>query len=51
MTAHHRGAISMVVEQHRTGRDDRAGELGDDIAATQSAEITHMAAMRARLQP
>jgi uncharacterized protein (DUF305 family) len=51
MTAHHRGAISMVVEQHRTGRDDRAGELGDDIAATQSAEITHMTAMRARLQP
>jgi uncharacterized protein (DUF305 family) len=50
MAAHHQGAISMVVQQHRTGTDDRAGELGDDIAATQSAEITHMDAMRARLQ-
>jgi len=49
MITHHRGAITMVVQQHKSGVDERVGELGDDIAAAQSAEITKMQAMLDRL--
>ncbi|MGE9807362.1 DUF305 domain-containing protein [Janibacter sp. G1551] len=49
MIAHHEGALDMVVERSRVGRDVWVERLGDDIVATQQAQINHMERMRARL--
>jgi uncharacterized protein (DUF305 family) len=49
MTAHHRGAIEMVVAQHASGTDDTVGLLGDEIVVTQQTQINHMAEMLDRL--
>jgi uncharacterized protein (DUF305 family) len=49
MTAHHQGALTMVVEQHRTGTDDVVTQLGDEIHVTQSVQIGYMREMLDRL--
>ena len=49
MTTHHEGALVMALQQRKTGTDDRATELSDDISVTQSVEIGHMRAMLTRL--
>lgn len=49
MITHHEGALMMALEQRKTGTDDRATELSDDISVTQSAEIRHMRQMLTRL--
>ena len=49
MTAHHRGALAMVLDQQRTGRDDRVTQLGDEVHVTQLAQINHMRGMLDRL--
>jgi uncharacterized protein (DUF305 family) len=51
MITHHEGALVMALEQRKSGTDDRATELSDDISVTQSAEIGHMRAMLTRLGP
>jgi len=42
MVAHHEGAIAMVTDVLRTGRDQRIGELATGIAAEQQAEIARL---------
>ena len=49
MTAHHEGALRMVVQQHRDGTDDVVTQLGDDIHVTQSVQIGYMREMLDRL--
>ena len=49
MTAHHEGALRMVVEQHRDGADDVVTALGDEIHVTQSVQIGYMRDMLDRL--
>jgi uncharacterized protein (DUF305 family) len=49
MTAHHQGALAMVVEQHRDGSDDVVTQLGDEIHVTQSVQIGYMRDMLGRL--
>jgi uncharacterized protein (DUF305 family) len=49
MITHHQGALMMALEQRKTGTDDRATELSDDISVTQTAEIRHMRQMLTRL--
>lgn len=49
MTAHHEGALAMVVQQHRDGTDDVVTQLGDEIHVTQSVQIGYMRDMLARL--
>ena len=49
MTAHHQGALTMVVDQHRTGTDDLVTQLGDEIHVTQSVQIGYMREMLDRL--
>jgi uncharacterized protein (DUF305 family) len=49
MTAHHEGALAMVVQQHRDGTDDVATQLGDEIHVTQSVQIGAMREMLDRL--
>jgi uncharacterized protein (DUF305 family) len=49
MTAHHRGALSMVLDQQRTGSDERVTALGDEIHVTQQTQIGHMQRMLDRL--
>jgi uncharacterized protein (DUF305 family) len=49
MTAHHEGALRMVVQQHRDGEDDVVTQLGDEIHVTQSVQIGYMRDMLSRL--
>ncbi|WP_406829507.1 DUF305 domain-containing protein [Pedococcus sp. KACC 23699] len=49
MTAHHEGALAMVVQQHRDGTDDVVSQLGDEIHVTQSVQIGYMREMLDRL--
>lgn len=49
MTRHHQGALAMVVQQHRDGRDELVTQLGDEIHVTQSVQIGYMADMLSRL--
>jgi uncharacterized protein (DUF305 family) len=49
MITHHEGALTMALQQRKTGTDDRATELSDEISVTQSAEIRHMSQMLTRL--
>ena len=49
MTRHHEGALTMVVTQHRDGRDEVASQMGDEIHVTQSVQIGHMREMLDRL--
>ena len=49
MAAHHQGALTMVVDQHRTGTDDVVTQLGDEIHVTQSVQIGYMREMLDRL--
>lgn len=49
MTAHHRGALAMVLDQQRYGRDDIVTQLGDEVHVTQLAQINHMKGMLDRL--
>ena len=49
MTAHHQGALAMVVQQHRDGTDDVVTQLGDEIHVTQSVQIGYMREMLDRL--
>ena len=49
MTAHHQGALTMVVDQHSTGTDDVVTQLGDEIHVTQSVQIGYMREMLDRL--
>jgi uncharacterized protein (DUF305 family) len=49
MTAHHEGALAMVVQQHRDGSDDVVTQLGDEIHVTQSVQIGYMREMLDRL--
>ena len=49
MTRHHEGALTMVVAQHRDGRDDVATQMGDEIHVTQSVQIGYMRDMLERL--
>ena len=49
MIAHHEGALTMVVTQHRDGSDDYVTQLGDEIHVTQSVQIGHMREMLDRL--
>lgn len=49
MTAHHQGALQMVLQQHREGTDDTVTQMGDEIHVTQSVQIGHMQDMLARL--
>lgn len=49
MTAHHEGALRMVVEQHRDGTDEVVTQLGDEIHVTQSVQIGAMREMLDRL--
>ncbi|SDP70236.1 Uncharacterized conserved protein, DUF305 family [Pedococcus dokdonensis] len=49
MTAHHQGALQMVVQHHRSGTDDVVTQLGDEIHVTQSVQIGAMRDMLARL--
>jgi uncharacterized protein (DUF305 family) len=51
MTAHHEGALQMVLDQHRTGRDETVTQVGDEIHVTQLAQINHMRRMLDRLDP
>jgi len=46
MIAHHEGALTMVTEHAAKGVDVRVGEMADDVAAVQSAEINRMRAVR-----
>jgi len=45
MTAHHQGALAMVLDQQRQGSDDVVTQLGDEIHVTQLAQINHMQRM------
>lgn len=49
MTAHHQGALAMVVQQHRDGTDDVVTQMGDEIHVTQSVQIGAMREMLDRL--
>jgi uncharacterized protein (DUF305 family) len=49
MTAHHEGALAMVLDQQRTGSDEVVTQLGDEIHVTQKAQINHMQRMLQRL--
>jgi uncharacterized protein (DUF305 family) len=49
MTAHHRGALAMVLDQQRDGRDELITQLGDEIHVTQLAQVNHMQRMLSRL--
>ena len=49
MTAHHEGALTMVVDQHRNGTDEVVTQLGDEIHVTQSVQIGYMREMLDRL--
>jgi len=49
MTAHHRGALAMVLDQQRDGRDEVVTQLGDEVHVTQLAQINHMQRMLERL--
>lgn len=49
MTAHHEGALRMVVQQHRDGTDDLVTQIGDEIHVTQSVQIGYMREMLDRL--
>jgi len=49
MTAHHQGALTMVIDQHRHGTDDVVTQLGDEIHVTQSVQIGYMREMLDRL--
>lgn len=49
MTAHHEGALAMVVQQHRDGTDEVVTQLGDEIHVTQSVQIGYMREMLDRL--
>jgi uncharacterized protein (DUF305 family) len=49
MTAHHEGALQMVIEQHRRGVDETVTQVGDEIHVTQLAQINHMKRMLDRL--
>lgn len=46
MIAHHEGALKMVTEHAAKGVDVRVGEMADDVAAGQSAEINKMRAVQ-----
>jgi uncharacterized protein (DUF305 family) len=49
MTAHHQGALEMVLDQQRSGRDEVVTQLGDEVHVTQLAQINHMKRMLDRL--
>jgi uncharacterized protein (DUF305 family) len=49
MTAHHRGALAMVLQQQLTGSDELVTRLGDEIHVTQLSQINHMQQMLRRL--
>ena len=49
MTAHHRGALAMVLQQQLTGSDELVTQLGDEIHVTQLSQINHMQQMLRRL--
>lgn len=49
MIRHHRGAVEMAESVGRDGSDVVIGEMAADVAATQSAEITRMRELLARL--
>lgn len=49
MTAHHEGALRMVVQQHRDGTDDVVTQMGDEIHVTQSVQIGYLREMLDRL--
>jgi uncharacterized protein (DUF305 family) len=45
MTSHHEGALTMVEEVRKAGKDVRVQEMADDIAVTQTDEIHRMRGM------
>ena len=49
MIAHHEGALEMSETLGAEGRDERTGELADDIHVTQTKQIEQMEEMRQRL--
>lgn len=49
MTAHHKGALTMVGEHARAASDETVSEMADDINVTQAKQIQQMQAMLARL--
>ena len=49
MTAHHRGALAMVLHQQLTGSDELVTQLGDEVHVTQLTQINHMQHMLRRL--
>lgn len=49
MIAHHKGALDMCETVARDGRDERTGELADDITVAQQKQIDQMKTMRDQL--
>lgn len=49
MIAHHEGAVEMSDTVRDEGKDERTGELADDITVTQQKQIDQMKGMRERL--
>jgi uncharacterized protein (DUF305 family) len=42
MIAHHQGAVTAAQDEQRTGADERARGLAEDIASSQSTQLTRM---------
>lgn len=49
MTAHHEGALAMVLAHQRDGSDEIVTQLADEIHVTQQTQINHMQRMLQRL--
>ena len=49
MTAHHEGALSMVLDHQRDGTDELVTQIADEIHVTQQTQISHMQGMLQRL--
>lgn len=49
MIAHHEGALTMSATHGQEGKDERTGELADDISVTQTKQIEQMREMQERL--
>jgi uncharacterized protein (DUF305 family) len=49
MTAHHEGALAMVLDHQRNGTDELVTQIADEIHVTQQTQISHMQGMLQRL--
>jgi uncharacterized protein (DUF305 family) len=49
MTAHHEGALAMVLDHQKDGTDELVTQVADEIHVTQQTQINHMQGMLARL--